>query len=384
MAIPRSETEQRVTNLELFFDLVFVFAITQVTALMAKEPTWAGLGKGMLVLAALWFAWASFAWLTNTLNPEEGAIRLGIFLTMAALLVCSLAVPHAFGDDGVIFGVAYLIVRGMHIALYALAARTDSSLRGVVRHLAGPMLTGALLILIAGFVGGGARYGLWGLALAVEIGGPIVRGVGGWRLHPAHFAERHGLIVIIAIGESIVAVGVGITGQPLTAPLIAAALMGTAIACALWWAYFDVVALVAERKLREAQGEARARMARDSYTFLHLPMVAGIVLFALGMKKTLAHVDAPLSTVSAAALCGGLAIYLLALALLRRRNIGSFNRQRLVTAAILLALIPVAHALDALAALAITTLACCGLIAYEALRYRSLRDRIRHPQEVAV
>src|SRR3954463_15250243 len=210
MAIPRAETEDRVTNLELFFDLVFVFAITQVTGLMSHDPTWPGLAQGMLVLTALWFAWASYAWLTNTLNPEEGAIRLAIFATMAALLVASLAVPRAFTDDAIAFGIAYLVVRVMHLALYAIAARGDASLGIVVRNLAPAMLTAATLILIAGFVHGSARYALWCVAVAVEMIGPMVRGVAGWRLQPEHFAERHGLIIIVAIGESIVAVGVGV------------------------------------------------------------------------------------------------------------------------------------------------------------------------------
>src|SRR3954454_19215659 len=135
MAIPRGEGEERVTNLELFFDLVFVFAITQVTSLMAHHPTWTGVGQGMLVLAALWFAWASFAWLTNTLNPEEGAVRLAIFAPMAALLICSLAVPRAFTSDGAAFGACYLVVRSMHLALYAIAARSDATLWPVVRNL---------------------------------------------------------------------------------------------------------------------------------------------------------------------------------------------------------------------------------------------------------
>ena len=334
---------------------------------MAKDPTWAGVGKGMLVLSALWFAWASFAWLTNTLNPEEGATRLGVFVTMAALLVASLAVPKAFGDDGVIFGVSYLIVRGMH--MYALAARSDASLVGVVRHLAGPMLAGATVILAAGFVDGAARYVLWTVALAIEVAGPYIRGVGGWRLHPGHFAERHGLIIIIAIGESIVAVGVGFSGQDLDGAAIVAAVLGVAIAAAQWWAYFDVVALVAERRLTAHQGEARSRMARDSYTFLHLPMMAGIILFALGMKKVLEHTDEPLKLIPAVALCGGLSLYLLAHIAFRLRNVGSVNRQRLVTAVVLAALIPLAVRVDALPALVITALAICGLIAYEAIRF---------------
>ena len=225
---------------------------------------------------------------------------------------------------------------------------------------------------------------LWCAALALEVAGPYVRGVTGWRLHPGHFAERHGLIIIIALGESIVAVGVGVAGQALTARR-SPAVLGVAVAAALWWAYFDVVALVAERRLAARAGRRAARIARDSWTFLHLPMVAGIVLFALGMKKTLAHVDEPLAhRARRRAVRRAGAVPARRTSRFRLRNVGTLNKQRQVTAIVLAALIPVAHALDALPALAVVTVTCCGLIAYEALRFREARDRVRHANEVMV
>jgi low temperature requirement protein LtrA len=380
MATPRDEGNQRVTFLELFFDLVFVFAITQVTALMSKDPTWPGVGRGMLVLAALWWAWAGYAWLTNRVDPEEGGVRLAVFAAMAALLIASLAVPDAFGRDAEAFGLAYLVVRVMHIALFALSARDDPRVAALVSRLAVPQLLGGGLVCLACLVGGDAQYVLFVVALVIDYGGLLLTGVEGWDLHPGHFAERHGLIVIIALGESIVAIGVGASAQEVTAGIAAAAVLGVAIAAALWWAYFDVVALVAERRLAARQGDDRARNARDAYTYLHLPMIAGIILFALGVKKVLAHVDEPLDIVPAAALSGGLSLYLLGHIAFRLRNVGSLNRQRLVTAAVLAALIPVVHELDALLALAIVAAACCGLIAYEALRFREARHRVRHAE----
>jgi low temperature requirement protein LtrA len=384
MAIPRADSEQRVTYLELFFDLVFVFAITQVTALMAHQGDWAGIGQGLLVLSALWWAWAGYAWLTNRVNPEEGGVRLAVFAAMAALLIASLAVPRAFGADAAVFGIAYLAVRALHIALFALGARGDERIRGVVRRLAPPQLLGGAIVCLACFLDGPAEYVVFALALVVDYGGLLVIGVSGWELHPAHFAERHSLIIIIALGESIVAIGVGVGGHEVSAAIAACAVLGIAVAAAMWWAYFDVVAIVAERRLRSLVGDERARMARDSWTYLHLPMVAGIILFALGVKTTLAHVDEPLTTVAAAALCGGLALYLAGLVAFRLRNLGTLNRQRTVTVAVLIALVPVAHRVDALPALAIVAFACCGLIAYEAIRFREVRDRVRHAQEIAV
>ena len=368
--------EQKVTPLELFFDLVFVFAITQVTALMAGDPSWEGLARGMLVLAALWWAWAAYAWLTNNVNADEGGNRLVVFAAMAAMLVVALAVPHAFNEDGVLFASAYFVVRFLHIALYAQASRSVDLRRAII-GLAPTSLIGASLLLAAGFADGTLQGLLWVAALAIDYAGPLIRGPEGYTVSPGHFAERHGLIVIIAIGESIVAVGVGAAGLELDAAVVAAAALGIAVAAAIWWAYFDVVAPVAERKLHEATGSARVTMARDSYSYIHYFAIAGIVLMALGMKKTLEHVDEPLKLQAAVGLCGGVALFLLAMNAFRLRNVRTLNRQRLVASILLLALIPVATEVDALVALAAVAGVAWALIAYEAIRHREARARVR-------
>jgi low temperature requirement protein LtrA len=372
------EVEQEVTPLELFFDLVFVFAITQVTGFVSADPTWTRLIEGLAILAVLWWAWVSYAWLGNTAGSDEGAVRVVLLSAMGAVLICSLAVPHAFGRDGLLFGVAYLTVRVLHLAAYVVVSRGDPQLRGVVTRLASTMLPAAGLLVLAGALDGTAQALCWIGALAIDYGGLVARGVQGWRVVAGHFAERHGLIIIIALGESIVAVGVGAEGLELDAGIIAGALLGIAVAGALWWAYFDVVAIVAERRLRRAPPDERVRIARDSYTYLHLPMVAGIVLSAVGVKKTLAHVGDELHDVPALALCGGIALYLLALSALKRRNIGSFNVPRLVAAAALIALVPVATAVPALLALALVAVVTCALIAFEFVHYAGARERIRH------
>ncbi|TMK80287.1 MAG: low temperature requirement protein A [Actinobacteria bacterium] len=372
-----SEREERVTPLELFFDLVFVFAITQVTSMLSVDPTWAGLGRALLVLGALWWAWTGYAWLTNNVNPDEGAVRLAILGAMGALLVVALAVPNSFGDDGVLFGVAYFSVRLLHIVLFVLAARGDRAMLGSVFRLAIGSTIGPVLIIVAGFTDGGAQAALWTIALTLDyLGGAFSSG--GWRVSPRHFAERHGLIIIIALGESIVAIGVGARGEALDAGVIGAALLGIAVVTALWWAYFDVVALVAERKLSEASGIAQAALARDTYSYLHLPMVAGIVLFALALKRTLAHVGDDLDTVRAFALCCGPAMYLLAHDAMRFRTDRTYNSRRLLTVVVLVALLPAALSLPALGALAGVTAACWALVVWEALRHSGTRARIRH------
>ena len=366
------------TPLELFFDLVFVLAITQCTALMAAEPTWTGLGKGVLVLGVLWWSWVGYAWLTSVVDPEEGAVRIVMFVVMAALVVAALCVPDAFGDTALLFACAYGIVRFGQIALFLVASRDDPRLRQSILGLAGGTALGVGLLIAAAFTDGWLQGALWVVALVLDMGEPYLFGSEGWKLVPGHFAERHGLIIIIALGESIVAIGVGVSGG-VDAGVVTAATLGVAVAAALWWLYFDVVALVAERRLsRAAVGREQNEIARDSYSYLHFPMVAGIVLVALGMKKTLAEVGDPLDAVPATALLGGTAVYLLAHVSFRLRNLHTLNKQRLACAVLLLALIPAAVELPALATLAILAGVLTALIGYEALRFAEARDRVRH------
>ncbi len=373
---PAGEPEQRVTSLELFFDLVFVFAFTQVTGLMSDNPTWEGLGQGMLVLAVVWWAWASYSWLTNAVDPDQDVARLVVFVAMAAMLLAALAIPNAFGDDALLFGVAYFVVRGLHIVLFAYGTR-EGEIREAARALAPSALGAPALLIAASAFDGAAQAGIWILALAIDWAGVYFESIEGFRVAPAHFAERYGLVVIIALGESIVAVGAGAAGVPLDTGAIVAAIAGITISGALWWAYFDVVAPVAQRRLAAARGVERFRLARDSYSMLHLPMIAGIVLIALGFKKALAHVDEPLDTVPAVALCGGVAIYLLGQIGFRLRNVGTLNRQRMLVTVVVLALIPVATEVDAAVAVAMVAVLLAGLIAYEALRFREARARMR-------
>jgi low temperature requirement protein LtrA len=374
---PSVESEQRVTPLELFFDLVFVFAITQVTGFLSQNQTWEGLLQGLLLLGALWWAWAAYAWLTNTLNPEEGAVRLAVFGSIAAMLIVALAAPSAFGAEAVVFGVAYFIVRALHLVLYAIAGKGDPELLGAVLRIAPTAILAPAMLVVAGFLDGTAQMVVWGVALAVDYLGALVGRARGWRVSPEHFVERHGLVVIIALGESIVAIGVGAAGLPLDAGEITAALLGITIIAALWWSYFDWVAFIARARLVEATGVARAALARDLYSYLHLPLVAGIVLFALGLKETLAHFDDPLGMIPAIGLCGGLALYFLAHVGARLRIGGGLGRGRPIAAIVLLALTPVALQVPALVALGLAAAVCVVLIVYEVGRYRYARAWIR-------
>jgi low temperature requirement protein LtrA len=373
----RSETDP-VKPLELFFDLVFVLALTQCTALMAKEPTWQGLARGLLVLGVLWWSWVGYAWLTSVVDPEEGIVRFAIFAAMAALLVVALCVPEAFDDLGLLFACAYGVVRAAHIVLFTVASRDDPGLRHSVVGLAISTAIGVGLLVAASLADGTLQGALWALALLLDMGGPLVIDSAGWKLAPGHFAERHGLILIIALGESIVAIGVGAEAG-VDAGVVVAAVLGVIVASALWWLYFDVVALVAERRLENARpGKERNEIARDSFSYLHFPMIAGVVLAALGLKKTLEHVEDPLKLEPATAMLGGVAIYLLAHVAFRWRNVHRLSVQRLICAAALCALIPAGVELPAVATLALLATVLTVLIGYETVRFRELRDRLRH------
>jgi low temperature requirement protein LtrA len=277
----------------------------------------------------------------------------------------------------VIFGLAYLVVRTLHLVLFAIAGRADRDLlRAAMRILPGATLAPVLLV-VAGFVSGSAQLALWGAALAILYLAPLVGHMRGFRVSPEHFVERFGLIIIIALGESIIAIGVGAAGLPLDAGVIAAALLGIMVAACLWWAYFDWFVYAAQARLAEVEGPARAVLARDAYSYLHLPMVGGIVLFAFGLKTTLADVGGSLPSVPALGLCGGVALYLLAHVALRLRIQRQLGRGRPIAAVILLGLIPLAKEVPALAALALVAVVCASLIVYEVVRYREARAWIR-------
>jgi low temperature requirement protein LtrA len=370
--------EERVTPLELFFDLVFVLSFTQVTLKMADHPGWGSLGEGLLILAAVWWAWCAYGWLTNSIDPDENLNRVCMFSAMAGMLVVSLSIPDAFGDRGVLFGCSYFFVRAMQLLLYVRntpGASADGDLQAVLR-LAPGFLLGSALLIVAGLLDDGARASIWILAILIDWRTPLFFGTEEFHLDPGHFAERHGLIVMIALGESILAIGAA-AGFTLSTGQVFAAVFGIAAVAALWWAYFDVVAIVAERRLTEAPPGEQAPLARDAYSYLHFPLIAGIVLLALGLKETLAATGEPLDTIPALALTGGPALYLLGQVAFRERILGSFSPHRALAAAALLALIPLALGADALIALAAVSIVLAILIAYEAVHYREQRARVR-------
>jgi len=372
------EQAHRVTPVELFFDLVFVFAFTQVATLLAGDPTFGGISRGVLVLAALWWAWAAYAALTNTVDPDEGAVGAALLSALIAMFIAALAVPGVFGDDGVLFGLAFLFVCSMHLALYAVAGRGSPDLLRAVLRFAPWSLLGATLILVAGFTNG-ARVWLWLAALTVTYVGSALAGSTGWRLHPSHFTERYGLVVIIALGEAFIAIGIGVTNIGIDADEVAAAVLGLLVATAFWLAYFDFFSIRGERILAALEGPERVALGRDVYAFAHFPMIVGIVLFAFAMKTMVAHVGDELGYVTAFSLCGGSALFLLSFSAIRSRveRRLAVSRGRFITALVFLVVLPVAARIPALAALALVTAIWATLHAYELVRWRESRAASR-------
>ena len=285
-----------------------------------------------------------------------------------------------------VFAACYLVVRVLHLVSYWRFSQGDAGLRRQLAITCVPMLSGTAVLVAASFTTGLTQTSLWALALAVDYGGVLVTGVSGWRVHSAvHFAERYALIVLIALGESIVAVGAGVADLPVSWPIIYGIVCGLIIAAALWWAYFDVVAPVAERVLHAASGARRAALGRDSFTYLHLPMIAGIILLALGLKKTMNYLGGAdghtpsehLHGVGPYALFGGVLLYVLGHIGFRLRNLGTVNKVRVVMALVLVALTPVALLVPAWAALGMLTAACVLWIAVEVRVYGGARREIR-------
>jgi low temperature requirement protein LtrA len=388
-----TDEQHRVTTLELFFDLVFVFAFTQVTALMAANPTAVGAVRGLVILALLWWAWCSYAWLGNQAQADEGVVRGTLIVAMAAMFVVALAIPESFADlEGGLFApfvlaACYAVVRIAHLVCYWLAAGDDSGLRRQLLVTAVPVVPAVALLVVGGAVGPPYQTLFWAGALLVDYSGIWLTGTTGWRVHSAaHFAERHQLIMIVALGESLVAIGVGVAEKAISGWVIVGATLGVALSVSLWWLYFDVVAQVAERALAHSRGDDRVRLARDSYTYLHFPIVISIIYIALGLKKVLEYVadtdhhdltDA-LTGAPLVALYGGVAVYLLGHVAFRKRNVGTWNPHRTIAAVLLLALLALAWQLPAIAALGLVTGVLVALVAYELVRFAAARDEVRH------
>ena len=371
------ELEQRVSPVELFFDLVFGFAFAQVTTFWVDHRSWAGFGQGLLLLAALWWAWASFAWLTNTANAEADLVLVVMLLATACLFVDALAVPAAFEAHRLAFGIAFFAVLAAFVGLYLQVSKSQPDQLTAVRRIAPTVLLGASLILVAAFVPPNGRPVLWAVAIVAGFFAPQLGGSGGWRVSPSHFAERHGLILIIAVGESLSAIGFAARGTHLSFEVVTTAVLGLIVAASFWLAYFDFASSGIRSLLAERRGERRTALAREAYTYGHLPMVVGILLFAYAMRTMVTHPTSDLSTIPAIALCCGTTLYLSAFVALRWRLAHRFGVGRPIAAAASALVTPVAVFVPAVDALALVTAVWLGLHAYELYVWRERRAQRR-------
>jgi low temperature requirement protein LtrA len=333
--------ERRTTPIELLWDLVFVFAVTQVTTLLSGKLTWSGFGEAVLALALVWWAWSAFVWAANAEATESGALRIYLLVAMAFIFIAGLALPRAFRNESTLFAVSYSVVRFLHLALYADASRQGNASWSAIAGFALTVVIGMALLIAGSFLHGFPRAALWTVAVAIDYAGPAwltrerLRGL--QRVAVAHFAERYGLFVIICLGESIVAIGLGAYSRPLSPTLLVAVTLGLLTTVGMWWTYFDNLAATAEARLREHEDPVLA--AADGYSYLHLLIIAGIIIFAAGVRLLVRHdVGEPLTDPERLCLCGGVALYLAGNVAFGLRMVGAIAYEKVAIAAALIVL----------------------------------------------
>lgn len=386
--LPTGE-HHRVTTLELLFDLVFVYAITAINGVVGHRLGLLGVAQGLVLMALIWFGWAAYAWLGNQARADEGPLRVSMFLAMAGFFVVALTIHEAFDGTSaglrgpVVFVVAYAVIRLAHLLIYWVAAADDAELRHTIGLALATTSVTVVVLLVGAFLGSGARLPVWAVAVVIDYAGVFLGGNRGWRVPaPGHFAERHALVVIIAIGESLISVATVVGGGTITWPLLYAGLLGIALAIALWRTYFNAIAVGAEGRLRRATGDERTRLARDLFTYLHLPPVLGIVGIAAGLRVVLERAverSSDLPTSATAVLYGGAAVYLLSLSALRWRMVGGPSVPRLVLACWLIVASWVLAAAGAgpLVEVSVLVASFLGLVAWDAVRYGEATRRMR-------
>jgi len=306
---------EHVTALELFFDLVFVFTITQLTSLLAKDPSLTGFLQMLLIFGNVWWMYGGYAWLTNAVPPRELGVRLLLLVGMGGFLVVALAIPTAFGAGGLAFGLGYLVVTLVHTGVF-LRTSQQSVLKAMTGLGPFNLVTAGLLV-VAGLTNGNARWLLFGAGFVLHWLTPLFTRTGGFRIRSGRFVERHGLILLIAIGESVVAVGIGLGTIALPAGRIATALLGLALAAGLWWLYFNGEEERAEQALDGAAFERRAWMSLNAFGYVFLLVLGGIVLVAAGMKLAVVSYNEPSTLATAVLLAAGVAAYAIGLVLFR-------------------------------------------------------------------
>jgi len=368
-AVDALADERRTTPVELLWDLVFVFAITQVATLLYDDLSWTRFGESMLVLALVWWAWSAFVWAANAQAMSSPTLRVSLLLATVFIFIAGLAVPHVFNTESVLFATTYAAVRFVHLALYVDASRRGNAAWSAIVGFAITVTIGMALLIVGAFLHGWVRATLWVVALAIDYAGPAwltrerLRGL--QRVAVAHFAERYSLFVIICLGESIVAIGAVATKERLAAALVAAVALGLVCTIGMWWTYFDRFAEIAEQRLREHDDPVLA--AADAYSYLHLLLVAGIIIFAVGVRFVIRAPAEPVAGAARLALCGGVALYLVGHVAFVRRIVGETGYSKLLVAAAMIMLFVVGPGFDGWLMVGCIAALLAGLCAAETL-----------------
>lgn len=368
------EESPEVSTLELFFDLVFVFGFIQVTNFLSANLTWIRMIRGIALLGALWWAWVTYSWLTDAIPAEEIlAERLVILTAATSMFVVAVAAPGAFDEHALIFGVAYFVVRVLHVGLYALS--TDPETQQGIRRLAPGFLGGPALLIVASFFDGIVQGGLWAVALTIDYSVPYIRGNEDFTIYPQHFVERYRLIVIIALGEILIGMGFSATELSLDSGQILGIVLGMGYVITLWWLYFDYLVSAAECRLANTEGHQRPLRALISYIYVHFFLVCGIIFSALGIEELIAHLETPPELIPAVALYGGGALFLVGRGVFQWRETAHISVVGLIVAVVICLSIPLGIRLPALTALGFIFILFAGLVTYEVKDQKFLGTR---------
>jgi len=358
---------RRTAPVELLWDLVFVFAITQVSTLLRSDLSWAGFGRAMLVLALVWWAWSAYVWVTNAQDRDSPVLRAALLAAGGVIFIAGLAVPHAYGGEGVLFALAYVVVRLGHLALYADVSRRGNASLAAILSFGAWTCVGMALLIAGSLMHDGWRVGLWTAAALIDYAGPAwltrerLRGL--QQVAVEHFAERYGLFVIICLGESVVAIGVGAQEHELDAEIVVGVALALIITGELWWAYFTRFANTAQERLRTVADPVL--VAADAYSYIHLLIVAGIIVFAVGAREAVADVSGDLADPARLALCGGIALWLLGGVAFRLRIVGTISWEKVAAATACLAWFALSGGVPAWAAQAVLAVLLGVLLAWE-------------------
>jgi len=345
-----------------------VFAITQVGTLLSNQLTWDGFGRSMLVLALVWWAWSAFVWVANAEDAESPVFLLTLLAALVLIFISGLAIPHAFGERATLFALTYAGVRFMHLGLYAHSARQGHASWEAIAGFSLTVTVGMILLVAGSLLALSWQIALWASAAVIDYAGPLLtrgRLRGLQEVAVAHFADRYGAFIIICLGESIIAIGLGATREPISTALVALVALGLLITIGLWWTYFGKTAAAAAARLRDHLEPVIA--ASDAYAYIHLALVAGIIIFATGMRHASLTVDTPLSASVRLAICGGLALYLLGHVAFTARLLGAVRYEKLAAAAALLVIYGIGHGWRAWVVVACDAAVIALLCAWEAI-----------------